>query len=182
MKKKILLGIVIILVVWALCMGLFLLLVNMSKESHEEVLKRKEKSLGKALIVYQPSVSDASSRIAHQIAKGLNESGYEVTLNHPGKYLPFDLSDYKLVVFGSPTYCSITTKALVDYMSSIKDNTLGKVVLYSTGTVPNNLKEFDAMEKQLNDVKPYKKVKFNTYKMEENYKSAYELGKELAVD
>lgn len=181
--KKTLLIIEIIFGVLVLCAVLFVLVVlstNLSKGNHNEVLQSEEKPLRKALIVYQPSISNISSQMAHQIAKGLNDGGYEVTLNYPGKHLPVDISDYQLVVFGSAAYYSQPSKALIDYMFSINNNTQGNIVLYSTGTVPNSLKELDTMEKSLNGLEPYKKVKFDVNAKNGNDKVAYELGKELS--
>lgn len=84
MIGKILTGIGITFGVLILGLVFFILLVlftNNPKGSHQEILQNKEQAVRKALIVYQPSLSDASSRAAHLIAKGLNDGGYEVTLN-----------------------------------------------------------------------------------------------------
>lgn len=181
--KKFLLIIGIIFGALILCVILFVLVIlstNLSKGDHKEVLQSKETPLRKALIVYQPSISDFSGQMAHQIAKGLNDGGYEVALNYPGKHLTVDISDYQLVVFGSATYYSQPSKVLTDYMSSITNNTQGKIVLYSTGIVPDSLEEFDTMEKALKEIKPYKRVKFDANAKEKSDKAAYELGKELA--
>lgn len=184
MIKKIFLVIGIIFVLLILCVVLFCLMIlstNLPKGNHEEVLKSDGQPIGKALIIYQPSISNISSRMAHQIAKGLNDSGYEVTMNYPGKKLTYDISSYQVVIFGSPAYWSNSSKALIDYIKSIKDYSLGKVVLYSTGIAMNSMDEFDGMEKSLKDVKPYKVFKFDTnLKKEENENTAYELGKELS--
>lgn len=184
MIKKFLLVTGIIFGVLILCGGLFCLVIlstNLPKGNHEEVLKSNRQPLGKALIIYQPSISDISSRMAHQIAKGLNDSGYEVTINYPGEKLTYDISNYQIVIFGSGAYWSHSSKALIDYMKSIKDYSLEKVVLYSTGIALDSPDEFDAMEETLNDVKPYKVFKFDAnLKKEENEKTAYELGKELS--
>ncbi len=182
--KKVLLIIGIIFGVLILCAILFVLVVlstNLSKGNHKEVLQSKKLPLRKAFVVYQPSISDISSRMAHQIAKGLNDGGYEVTLNNPGKHLSVDISTYQLVVFGSAAYYSQPSKALIDYMASIKDYSSAKVALYSTGIVPNNGDEYNAMKKALNGIKPYEVLKFDAnLKKEVNEKKAYEFGKELS--
>ncbi|HEX2955783.1 MAG TPA: hypothetical protein VHO70_03060, partial [Chitinispirillaceae bacterium] len=104
-----------------------------------------------------------------------------VTLNNPGKHLPVDISTYQLVVFGSAAYYSQPSTALIDYMASIKDYSSVKVVLYSTGIVPNNEDEDNAMKKALKGIKPYEVLKFDAnLKKEVNDKKAYEFGKELS--
>jgi flavorubredoxin len=181
--KKVLLIIGTIFGVMIFCAVIFVLVVlstNLPKGNHKEVLQSKDQPLRKTFVVYQPSISDISSRMAHWIAKGLNDGGYEVTLNNPGKHLPVDISTYQLVVFGSAAYYSQPSKALIEYMASIKDYSSVKVVLYSTGIVPNNGDEYNVMEKALNGLKPYKRVKFNANAKEGNDKTAYEFGKELS--
>ena len=188
MIRKILICVGITFGVLVLCLVFFVLLVlstNNPKGSHQEILPSKEQPFRKALIVYQPSLSDAASRIAHQIAKGLNDGGYEVTLNYPGKHLSLDISSYQIVVFGSAVYCSQPSKALIDYIahtrtSGIKDYTSKKIILYSTGGVPSDTSELDVMRKTLNEVKPYQTIKFNTKKGKEINKIAYDLGRELS--
>lgn len=184
MIKKILKGFGIGFGCLILCAGVFCLVVlstNLPKGNHEEVMKSTGQSIGKVLVIYQPSLSDKSSLVAHQIAKGLNDSGYEVTLNNPGKKLSYDITSYQIVVFGSGAHWSYSSKALIDYMASIKNYSSVKVVLYSTGIVPNNGDEYKAMKEALNGIEPYKIHKFDAnLKNEENEKKAYEFGKELS--
>ncbi len=157
---------------------LVILSTNMQKRAHEEVWKSKGPSMGKALVIYQPSLTGISSLVAHQIAKGLSDGGYEVTLNHPGKNVSYDVSDYDIAVFGSGAHWSYSSKALVDYMAGIKDYSTTKIVLYSTGIVPDNGDEFVAMEKALHGTEPYKVQKFDAnMKKEANEKKAYDFGK-----
>jgi flavorubredoxin len=153
--------------------------VNKPKGNKEEVLAGNGRSK-KALIVYQPALTGITSRVARQIAKGLNEGGYEVTLNHPGEHLPADLSQYPIIVFGSPVYATQLSKALTDYMSKVQEYPSRRIVLYSTGSVMNEVKELDAMESLLKGGKAFKKVKFSAAGNNDNDKLAYELGKELA--
>ena len=153
--------------------------LNSQKGSNEEILPSSQQSPKKGLIIYQPGISDNSSRIAHQIAKGLNDGGYEVTLNYPGDYLSADVSKYSLIVFGSPVYSGQPSKALTDYMSRIKVSSTGRIVLFSTGGFKFYM-ELDTMEKSINIAKAYKKIKFITSAKNENDTIAYDLGRELS--
>lgn len=153
--------------------------VNKPKGNKEEVLAGNG-GIKKALIVYQPALSGITTNVARQIGKGLNEAGFEVTLNHPGDHLPVDLSKYQVVVFGSPVYAGQTSKVLKDYMSKVQISSLGRIGLYSTGSVMNELTELDTMEGLLKGVKVYKKVKFSAAGNNDNDKLADKFGKELA--
>lgn len=152
--------------------------LNAQKGCKEEILRGDRNAPIKVLIVYQPGMTGFSDKIAHQIAAGLNDRGYEVTLNHPGKYLPSDVSQYALAVFCSPVYSGQPSKALTDYMSTIKTSPSCRIVLISTGGFKYYM-ELDAMEKFLQGTKAYKKVKFFTSERG-NDKTAYDLGLELS--
>jgi flavorubredoxin len=153
---------------------------NASKGNHEEILKSAQDEPKRALVVYQPSVSDVSSGVAHRIARGLNDGGYEVTLNNPGDFLPDDLSQYDVVVFGSPVYMGKVSDALTGYMKRITALPAGRIVLYSTGSVMEVTGELDAMESLLSGTTAYKKVKFDAKIPGSNDSLAYDLGSELA--
>lgn len=141
-----------------------------------EVLMSKSDNLEKALIVYQPSLTPASSDVAHAIAKGLNDAGYEVTLNTPGKHLSADISDYAIVVFGSPNYGGSPGEPLLNYMKRIESFTGKRAILFSTSGSAEGRLEFDKMEALLHGVKPYKTIKFAANETEKNKTTAYKFG------
>lgn len=153
--------------------------LNTQKGSKLEILSSSMQSPKKALIVYQPGITHITVRVAHQIAKGLNDGGYEVTLNYPGAHLSTDVSEYTLLVFGSPAYSGQPSKVLTDYMSTIRASSSSRIVLFSTGGFKFYM-ELDAMEKSLNGAKAFKKIKFFTSENKENDTSAYRLGEELS--
>jgi len=185
MFKKILAGIGILIGALILFMILSVAamkyVVSSEKGNNEKILSSSQVNAKKALIVYQPGLTNFPGKIAEQIAKGLNESGYEVTLNYPGKHLSTDTSMYSLVVFGSPIYTSQTSTALTEYMSKISYSQSTRIVLFNTGGTEETA-VLDTMEKSLNGIKAYKKVKFYLSAKEEGAKDAYALGQELAKE
>ena len=180
MFKKILLVVVISFVAAIAIMAVIFGSLNKPKGNNEKILKSNESSAKKALIIYQPSLTNVTSVIADSIAKGLNDGGCEVTLNNPGKDLSTDISKYSLVVFGSPTYAGQPLSIETEYISKIKDFSSAKVVLFVTGSDVSKKDELDVMEKSLNGVNAYKKVKFNAGSKNDSKNEAYELGKELS--
>ena len=181
MLKKILIGIVILVVVAIAAMVVVIGYVNKPKASNEKVLESKSTSLKKALIIFQPSLSDVTSVMANSIAKGLNDGGYEVTLNYPAKDLSKDISKYSLIIFGSPTYAKPLT-IVTDYMSNIKDFSSKRIVLFSSGADASNKSDLETMEKSLNGIKAFKKIKFISSSKKESKDNAYNLGKELSKE
>ena len=179
MIKKIIFGVILLLVILMVIMVLLMKSLNSQKSSNEKILKGRDSSAKRALIIFQPAITDVTATIANSIATGLNDGGYEVTINHPGDYLQEDISKYSLVIFGSPVYVGQPLKAVTDYMAKIQDYSSSKVILFSTGGDASNENELNVLEESLNSVKAYKKVKFITNNNEKE-KNAYDLGKELS--
>lgn len=181
-ELRILLGIVIVIVsLIVLSQGIrsaFSFNLNAQKGSKEEVLRGKKNAPINAFIVYQPGMTGFTDKVVHQIAAGLNDSGYEVTMNHPGEYLSTNVSQYALVVFCSPVYSGQPSKAITNYISSINIPSSCRIALISTGSFKYYM-ELDAMEKFLQRTKVYKKVKF-IMSEHDNDITAYNLGLELS--
>ena len=163
----------------------FVSTVNRSKGDRGQVLPGEGENARKAIIIYQPAATKATTKVAQQLAAGLNAGGYEVTLNHPGEHLSPDLSGYGLIIFGSPTYAGQLTKTLTDYVVQVCSQlraAMGetpRLALFATGAV-DQLEEFDRLAETLNGLNVVKKVKFLSGAKETNEKTAYDLGLELA--
>lgn len=186
--KKIFIGIGVVfgfLFLFMLLMVGVISVVNRPRGAKEEVIPGKEGISKKALIIYQPGISKFTTKMARQLAKGINAGGYEVVLNHPGNHLTTDLSEYALVVFGSPVYAGQISSTLSKYMERVSLEMAGvsttRIVLFSTGSLEQT-EEIDRITETLNRLKVVKKVKFMTGAKEENDKIAYDLGMELAEE
>lgn len=155
---------------------------NKPKDDKEQVLPGKGEIPKKAMLIYQPALTKITTKIAQELAAGLNAGGYEVTLNHPGKHLATELSGYELVVFGSPTYAGQMTKALTNYMQQVcpqlakEKGVKPRIVLFATGGL-DQTEEFDRLAGLLSGLNVTKKVKFTA-----KGPNAYDLGLELAQE
>jgi flavodoxin len=143
------------------CFGAFIALNNRPAGEAKEVLAAAQTGAPKAIVVYQPARTGVTTKAAHQIAKALQENGYEVTLNHPGSFLEQDLSAYSVVMFGSPVYIGQPSKVLLDYMKSATGLEGKKVYLFTTGT-SNEPVDLDAMAAALPGVQIAAREKFFT--------------------
>lgn len=117
------------------------------KGNYQFVLTADSPSAPK-VIIYQPSVTDASADIANQMAKGLNKAGYEVTLTYPGKHISDDLSEFSVIAFGSAVYAGKVSAQLTETMSRIQDYRNKIIVLYSVGQMAE-APELDTLRKCL---------------------------------
>lgn len=176
---KIFLGILVVLISLMLICIWYVKGNSKAYGDHNEILKSDTGSSKKALVVYQPSRGKVTAEIAENIAKGINDSGYEVTVNYPGDHLPKDISKYSIVVFGSPVYVGQTSSVLAEYMNSVKGFSKQKILLFATGGQLSN-GEIDKLEDQLGNVKATEKIGFKNGRNDDN--AAYEAGKKIADD
>ncbi|ACQ52809.1 flavodoxin [Clostridium botulinum] len=175
--KRIFLSFIMLLISVMLLFSWFVKGNSKDYGENSKVLKSDKVSNKKALVVYQPSKSKLTKKIAKQIAQGIKDEGYEVTINYPGKHMTEDISQYSIIVFGSPVYVGETSSTLVDYMKSIKDFSNKKILLFVTGAQLEN-NELDKMEKNLGKIKATEKVGFKNGMDDES--KAYETGKRIA--
>ncbi|EKX79494.1 flavodoxin [Clostridium botulinum] len=146
--KRVFLSFIVLLISVMLLFSWFVKGNSKDYGENSKVLKSDKVSNKKALVVYQPSKSKLTEKIAKQIAQGIKDEDYEVTINYPGKHMIEDISQYSIIVFGSPVYVGETSSTLADYMKSIKDFSNKKILLFVTGAQLEN-NELDKMEKIL---------------------------------
>jgi flavorubredoxin len=182
-RKKVLIAMIItvslITIIGALVAGAFALMKH-DYGDRTEILEASSEMTKKALVVYQPSITSASSDVAHAIAAGLNDSGFEVKLSNPGKHLSADISAYSIIVFGMPNYGGSVVEPLSDYIQSIDDFSDKRIILFSTSGGISNMLEIEKLAALLGGAEPYKAVKYKSSEGEKNISAAYQLGVEAA--
>lgn len=176
---KVFLGFIVLIIAVVLGFSWFVKANNKDYGDHNQVLTSEKQNAKKALVVYQPSRGKTTNKIAESLAKGINQSGYEVTINYPGKHMSKDISQYSIVVFGSPVYIGKTSTTLSDYMKSIKISDSQKVLVFVTGGELSN-GELDKVETQLGSRKATEKVGFKNGEKDES--KAYEVGKKIGAE
>lgn len=147
---------------------------NVKHKSNEIVLPGTDSNRN-ALIIYQPGRSEFGADIANNLAKGLNDSGYEVTINYPGDFLSGNLEEYEIVALGTTVYNGEFSPVLGDYVSAIKNIENSKILIYSTGMMTDNTSELDELNKLLYRKADYLE-KFLSNQEESEIKRAYDLG------
>ena len=141
-----------------------------------EIMQTMAADPERALVVYQPSVTSAASDTAYAIARGLNDAGFEVTLNTPGAHLSTDISRYSVFVFGSTNYGGSPGQAMLDYMHQLDDVGEKRLLLFSTSGSTEGRLEFDKMEAALRGTKPYDTIKLAVGDIDQGLGSAYQFG------
>ena len=122
MTRKRIIAIVLlaVLIVLGVISAYFLYKINVDVVSDITVLNA-EGTKGTVLVVYHPGISDFQSKVTHAFANGLTSQGYRVEITTASGQAPTDLSKYRLLVLGSPTYAGNPAPPLSRYLSSLGD-------------------------------------------------------------
>lgn len=121
------------------------------------------KPVGKALVIYQPAWTDITKNAANALAKSLNDKDYDVMVNYPGSFLPHDVSNYAVLVFGTPIYNSKGSPLVVNYLKRLKGLSGKKVILFTTGSTTPMSKDrvYDGIENYLKRISGLQRIKFS---------------------
>lgn len=116
-----------------------------------------------ALLVYQPAWTDITKNAAYALAESLKDKGYNVTVNYPGSFLPKDVSNYDILVFGTPIYNGKGSKLITNYLKSIKSLNGKKLILFTTGsTTPLKYdKAYTGIKDYMKNVSKVQRIKFS---------------------
>lgn len=183
MLKKILLSIVAVFVI-LIVLTIIIIIVcktnaNKARPSNEIIMKSKNPNGKEALVIYQNFNTDFPKEISNSFATGLNNKGYNVTINTAGTFLPKDVSKYNVVILGGAVFVGNVGEPLQEYAKSIENFGDAKVILYSAGGSLDNTSELDTLEKLLSK-KTIQKVKFAYSDKEGSKAQAISLGEKLA--
>ena len=74
-----------------------------------------------ALIIYHPGLSSFMKDAVYAFADGLVENGWSVEITTASSQAPTDLSNYSLLVLGSPVYAGSPSPAIKRHVERIGD-------------------------------------------------------------
>ena len=158
----------------------FMAVAKREYSDRTEIMVADTDDASKALIVYQPGLTEAPKNVAYFIGKGLNESGFEVTITNPRQDLSGDLSDFSVIVFGMPNYGSAIPESLSNYLNRIESYEGKCIIIFSTSGGTETTLELDKLEGLLRGETPFAAVKYQFNDIETIQNKGYSLGKEAA--
>ncbi len=85
-----------------------------------------------ALLIYHPGLSSFMKDVTYAFADGLAENGWRVEITTASYQAPTDLSDYSLLVLGSPVYADSPSPTIKRLVERIDDLTRIDTVLLVT--------------------------------------------------
>lgn len=131
-KKILLITILIFVVVVAGILGFVLFKINSDYVSGIEVLNADGSQT--ALIIYHPGLSSFMKDVVYAFADGLVENGWRVEITTASSQAPTDLSEYSLLVLGSPVYADNPSPTIKRHVERIGDlEGIDTVLLVTSG-------------------------------------------------
>lgn len=89
---------------------------------------------GNALVVYDPGISGQSANVALNIAKELQNKGYNVNLVGINNEKSKNISSYDLIVVGGPIYAGKASASVQSYLNNLKPTNGTKIAVFATGS------------------------------------------------
>lgn len=131
-KKIVFVVIIAFVIVVASVLGFVLFKINTDYVSGIEVLNADGSAT--ALIIYHPGLSSFMKDVAYAFADGLVENGWRVEITTASSQAPTDLSEYSLLVLGSPVYAggpSPTIKRHVERIGDLQE--IDTMIIFTSG-------------------------------------------------
>jgi flavodoxin len=94
------------------------------------------KSVGKALVVFNPGVSGEARKAAEIIAGDLQSKGYTVNLAGIKSPAAADVSGYDVVIAGGPMYFGRVSNSVDGYLNGLKPQNGVKLGVFGTTGAP----------------------------------------------
>jgi flavodoxin len=140
---KVLLGIFALLIILIVAFGaVFLLDIAAYTATSSQTLTPEGTSVGTALVLYDPGLSGATTRVAEKIAANLQAKGYTVTLAGIKSSAATNTESYSVIVAGSPIYAGGPTSSVKDFLGTLNPSSETSIGVFGSGqgsTTPDDV-------------------------------------------
>ena len=118
-KKILLIVLLVFVIVVTSVLGFVLFKINSDYVSGIDVLNADGSKI--ALILYSPGLSSFMKDVVYAFADGLVANNWKVEITTVSSQAPIDLSEYSLLVFGSPVYADSPSPTIKRHVERIGD-------------------------------------------------------------
>jgi len=118
-KKILLIVLLVFVIVVASVLGFVLFKINSDYVSGIDVLNAEGSKI--ALILYSPGLSSFMKDVVYAFADGLVANNWKVEITTVSSQAPIDLSEYSLLVLGSPVYAGSPSPTIKRHVERIGD-------------------------------------------------------------
>jgi flavodoxin len=140
---KIILAVLAVLIIIVVAFGaVFFLDLAAYTATGTKTLTPTGTSAGNALVVYDPGITGATTRVAEKVAADLQAKGYTVTLAGIKSSAAADTAGYSVIVAGSPVYAGAPTSSLKDCLGNLNPASGTTVGFFGSGqgaTTPDDI-------------------------------------------
>ena len=131
-KKIVLIAVIVFVIVVVSVLGFVFFKINNDYVSGIDVLNADGSET--ALVIYHPGLSSFMKDVTYAFADGLVENGWRVEITTASSEAPTDLSDYSLLVLGSPVYGGNPSSTIKRHLERIGDlQGIDTVILVTSG-------------------------------------------------
>jgi flavodoxin len=131
---KVLLAVFAVLVIIVVAFGAFFFLDLVAfTATGSKTLTPQGASVGDALVVYDPGLSGATTRVAEKVATDLQTQGYTVTLAGIKSSAAANMAGYNVIVAGSPIYAGAPTSSVKEFLNGLNSALGVKVGVFGSG-------------------------------------------------
>ncbi len=141
--QKVILAIFAVLIIIVVSLGALIFLdLAAYTATGVENLPQVGTPMGTALVLYDPGLTGASTRVAQQVAADLQNKTLTVTLAGIKSSAAANTTGYDVIVIGGPAYAGAPTASVKDALSNLKHDADARIGVYGSGqgaTTPDDV-------------------------------------------
>jgi flavodoxin len=132
--KVLLAGFAVLVIIVVAFGAIFFLDLMAFTATGSKTLTPQGTSVGDALVVYDPGLSGATTRVAEKVAADLQAKGYTVILAGIKSTAAANTAGYKVIVAGSPIYAGAPTSSVKEFLNGLNLVSGVKVGVFGSGS------------------------------------------------
>lgn len=142
-------GIITVILIAFVSMGFITYDVMSYTATGSETLNPAGNQVGKALVVYDPSIKGTAKNAATVIAGELQAKGYTVDLAGIRSETAANTSGYNVIVVGGPIYVGTLGSSVQSYLNALKPPENVKIGVFTTGMIKENSTDDEFIRKEI---------------------------------
>ncbi len=131
--KVILAVFAMLLIIFSIASAIIFLDVASLTATNSQTLTPNGQTVGKALVAFDPGLTDDTKIVAQTLAKDLQQTGYTVTLAGIKNSAISHSDDFNIIVVGGPVYAGALASSVKDALRSLIVNQGTKVAVFGSG-------------------------------------------------
>ncbi|MGD6853257.1 MAG: hypothetical protein ACQCN6_14460 [Candidatus Bathyarchaeia archaeon] len=132
---KIIIAVFAVIIIVVVALGALVLLdLAAYTATGSQTLPASGSEMGTALVLYDPGLTGASTKVATRVADDLQSQGLTVTLAGIKSSAASDTSGYDVVVVGGPVYAGAPAASVRDALNNLQVDSTTAVGVYGSGS------------------------------------------------